>query len=82
MERAMTVRWGSLVADVAGEVDYVRVRSLVAVVLALVGGLALTLSMLGLIHPGEYVTLGTSALVLPITAGKIADVVVGRRSTP
>ena len=75
----MTVRWGSLIADPAGEIDYARVRSLISVVLALTGGLALTLSMLGIVHPGEYVTLGTSAMVLPLTAGKLSDALLARK---
>jgi hypothetical protein len=75
------LRWETFVADELGVVDYGRVRSLASVLLAIAGGIALTLSMLGLIHPGEYVTLGTSAMILPITAGKITDVLAARRGS-
>jgi hypothetical protein len=74
------IRWETFVTDELGVVDYGRVRSLVSVLLAIAGGIALTASMLGLIHPGEYVALGTSAMIVPITAGKVADAIAARRS--
>jgi hypothetical protein len=73
------IRWETFVTDELGVVDYGRVRSLVSVLLAIAGGIALTASMLGLIHPGEYVALGTSAMIIPITAGKITDVLAAKR---
>jgi hypothetical protein len=72
------LRWETFVADAEGVVDYARVRSLVSVLLAVAGGVALTLAMAGLIEPGEYVALGTSAMILPITAGKVTDVLAAR----
>lgn len=68
--------WESLVVDGNGVIDYVRVRNLVSVTLALSGGIAIVLAMLGLITPGDYVILGASSLVLPLTGGKIAEAIV------
>lgn len=75
-----TVLWSTLIFDEMGVIDYARVRALISILLALGGGVALLLSMAGVLHPGEYVTLGTSSLVLPLTGGKIADAIVGRKN--
>lgn len=72
----MTLRWGSLIATPDGEIDYARVRSLVAILLAIAGGVALVLVMAGVLRPGtEVVMIGVGALVLPLTGGKIGDAV-------
>jgi NO-binding membrane sensor protein with MHYT domain len=79
----MSIRWASLIADLTGEVDYTRIRSLVSVVLATVGGL---LAVWVVFHevlaqealPSGNLGIAVGALVLPLTGGKIADVVQGR----
>jgi hypothetical protein len=71
------VRWETIVTDTHGVIDYRRVRSAVSVLLAVFAGVSLVAAMAGLIHPGDYVVLGTSALVLPITGAKITDVFRG-----
>lgn len=76
----MTVRWGSLISTPDGEIDYTRLTRLVALLLGLGGGTALILAMIGVLHPTEVVVLGTSATVVPITAGKITDALVARRA--
>jgi len=76
------IRWASLVADAKGEVDYMRVRSLASVVLALMGGVAVLTAMVYEIMGREFgnqsIMLGTAALVVPLTGGKIADALSGR----
>lgn len=73
------IRWETFITDEAGVVDYLRVTRLVATLLGLCGGITLTLAMAGLVHPQAYVTLGTSALVIPITAGKVTDALAARK---
>ena len=67
------IQWATLISDDAGVIDYQRVRGLVSVILAAGGGIALLGAMLGLLHPSEYVTLGTSAMIAPVTVGKAVD---------
>lgn len=73
------IRWSSLIADDGGGIDYVRVRSLVSVLLALVGGAA-TIWVIFLARDVNETLVGiaVAACVLPLTGGKIADVVSGR----
>jgi hypothetical protein len=73
------IRWETFLTDEAGVVSYDRVTRLVANLLGLFGGGALILAMAGILHPSDYVALGTSALVLPVTAGKITDAIAARR---
>jgi hypothetical protein len=74
------VRWGSLIAATDGEVDYARLRSLTAIVLAWIGGLVLCAVMTGVLKaPTDIVMIGVAALVLPLTGGKIGDAIMGRR---
>jgi hypothetical protein len=74
------VRWSTFLADANGVVDYVRVRALVAVLLAMLGGLA-TVWVVFLTEKNinEYlVGMMVAACVAPLTGGKIADVLSGR----
>jgi hypothetical protein len=76
------IRWASLVADTKGDIDYMRVRSLASVILALMGGAAVLTAMvyeiMGKQFGNESIMLGTAALVVPLTGGKIADALSGR----
>lgn len=78
----MGVRWSTLVADGDGAIDYARVRSLVSVLLALLGGAVIVAAMAFEVAGHEFgnqaMLLGAGALILPITGGKIADGLAGR----
>jgi hypothetical protein len=75
------IRWGSLIADPAGEIDYTRLRSLTAIILAWIGGLVLCAVMTGLLNAAtDVVMIGVAALVLPLTGGKIGDAIIARRT--
>jgi hypothetical protein len=75
------IRWGSLIADPAGEIDYARLRSLTAIALAWIGGLVLCAVMTGLLSVStDLVMIGVGALVLPLTGGKIGDALLARRT--
>jgi hypothetical protein len=77
----MTIRWGSLLATPDGEIDYARLRSLTAILLAWIGGLVLCAVMTGILTVAtDIVMIGVGALVLPLTGGKVADAIVGRRT--
>ena len=77
----MTIRWGSLIASPEGEVDYGKLRSLTAILLAWIGGLVLCAVMTGLLKaPTDIVLIGVSGLVLPLTGGKIGEALASRRS--
>ena len=81
---ANPVRWGSLVTDANGEIDYDRVRSLVAVMACCVGvavALYATIREIrGAAAMGDHTLLGwiVTALVLPITGGTVAARFTGR----
>jgi hypothetical protein len=78
----MTIRWGSLVASPEGEIDYIRARGLVSILLALAGGLAVIAGLSGLLNaPTDIVMIGVGALVLPLTGGKIAEGIASRLPT-
>jgi hypothetical protein len=75
------IRWGSLIATPDGEIDYTRLRSLTAIVLAWIGGLVLCAVMTGLLSAAtDIVMIGVGALVLPLTGGKIGDALLARRT--
>lgn len=78
----MSIRWGSIIADERGEIQQEKLRSLVAIALALAGGFALYLAMMARVTPStEIVGIGVTALILPLTGGKIADVITTWRMT-
>lgn len=67
-------RWGSLVAGLDGEIQSEKLRTLAAILLAVSGGAVLVAAMTGLIHPPtDILLIGVSALVLPLTGGKVMD---------
>jgi len=75
----MGIRWASLVADAKGEIEYARVRSLVSVVLGIIGGVtAIWVVFVDRELNEGLVYAMTGALVLPLTGGKIADALSGR----
>lgn len=77
----MTIRWGSFIADAAGEIDYGKLRSLTAILLAWMGGVVLCAVMTGFLKvPTDIVMIGVGALVLPLTGGKVADAIASRRT--
>lgn len=77
----MTLRWGSFISTPDGEIDYARIRSLVAVLLALAGGGILCGVMAGILKPAsDVVMIGVGALVLPLTGGKVADAILTRKA--
>jgi hypothetical protein len=70
----MTIRWGSLIADPTGEIDYSKVRSFTSVALAWCAGIILCAVMTGLLMvQTDLVMIGVGALVLPLTGGKVTD---------
>jgi hypothetical protein len=78
----MPIRWDTLLSDETGVVDYVRVRALAAVLLALLGGLIVVVAGLVEMFIGEVphnaLMIAVGALVLPLTGGKIMDAVSNR----
>lgn len=77
----LPLRVGSLIARPDGEIDYGRVRSLASVILALSAGLVACLVMAGTMTPDTDVFLiGVSAMVAPLTGGKIMDAVAAMRA--
>lgn len=79
----MSIRWGSLVASSTGEIDYARVRSLVGVLLAIVGGVATVWVVFLVNRQVNEVLVGimVAACVAPITGGKIADGIATRAAS-
>lgn len=78
----MSIRWASIIADEAGEIQQEKLRSLVSIGLAIAGGVALYLAMMARVTPDTNIVLiGVGALVAPLTGGKIADVVTNWRMT-
>jgi hypothetical protein len=76
------IRWGTLVADANGVIDFARVRQLVSVVLALVGGgvviAAVILELaLAVDLPSGMVLIACAVLVGPLTGGQVADGIAG-----
>ena len=76
----MSIRWSTLIANPTnGSIDYARVRSLVSVLLATVGGAATIWVIFLARNVNEtLVSIAVAACVLPLTGGKIADVISGR----
>lgn len=78
------IRWSTLIADPAsGAIDYARVRSLVSVVLATIGGCA-TVWVVFMVNRNineALVGIMVTACVLPLTGGKIADGLAGRAAS-
>jgi hypothetical protein len=76
------IQWGTLIAGENGAIDYARVRQLVSVVLALLGGgvviaavileLALKVDL-----PSGMVLIACGVLVGPLTGGQVADGIAG-----
>ena len=71
------IRWGSLVATVDGEIDRDKLKTTVAVGLALVGGLitagaAVLELVIGAEVPHNALLITVGSLVLPLTGGTIA----------
>jgi hypothetical protein len=76
------IRWSSFIADDTGDVDYVRVRALASVLLAVLGGLVTTAVTLIVLFTAKEVpvtifSIMVTALVLPLTGGKIGDAFSG-----
>jgi hypothetical protein len=67
------IDWSSLIADPAGQIDYVRVRQLVSVLLAVVAGVILALAMANIVAANEVLAMGAGMLVVPLTIGKAVD---------
>lgn len=75
------IRWASLLADDQGIIDYVRVRSLAGVGLAIIAGVAAVWVVFMAREVNEtLVGIMVAALVAPLTGGKIADAVAQRRA--
>jgi hypothetical protein len=75
------IRWATLIADPSGVIDYRRVGSLVSVILATAAGV---MAVWVVFIPREInealVSIAVGALVLPLTGGKIADGIAGRKA--
>ena len=74
----MPIRWSTFITDADGVVDYSRVRSLISVVLAVIGGLVMIgAAVLEVTRaadlPTAQVLIMGGALVLPITGGAFGD---------
>lgn len=74
----MPIRWSTFVTDAEGVVDYTRVRSLISVILAVIGGLVMIgAAVLEVTRaadlPTAQVLIMGGALVLPITGGQFGD---------
>lgn len=81
----MSVNWSTLVADADGTVNYGRLRGLVSVLLALLGGaVTIAVTLVTLLSAKAVDTtifsIMVAALVLPITGGKIADVFTAKKN--
>jgi ABC-type lipoprotein release transport system permease subunit len=78
--------WSSIIADEQGIIDYVRVRSLISVMLALLAGVAVTVLLVVVVVskevtrdiPTDTLAIIVAALIAPLTGGKIADILAGR----
>jgi hypothetical protein len=77
------IRWASLIASPTdGTIDYVRVRSLASVLLALGAGvMAVWVVFIARQINEALVSIAVAALVLPLTGGKIADGLSGRSAS-
>jgi hypothetical protein len=77
------IRWQTLIADDEGAIDFARMKQLVSIVLALVGGgvviaavileLALKVDL-----PSGMVLIACGVLVGPLTGGQVADGIAGQ----
>lgn len=74
----MTIRWGSLIATPAGEIEWGRVVHLLSGVACVIAIVLLVLDALGHVPNSEAVTTSVWAGMLPITGGQIAGAVSGR----
>lgn len=76
------IRWSTLVADDSGIIDYPRVRSLVSVILATLGGVA-AVWVIFLVREVNETLVGivVAALVAPLTGGKIGDAIAQRKAS-
>ena|SRR6266550_3761878 len=76
------IRWSTLVADPdSGIIDYVRVRSLSGILLALGAGImAVWVVFIARQINETLVGIAVGALVLPLTGGKIGDAIVQRQA--
>lgn len=76
------IRWASLLADDQGDIDYVRVRSLVSIFLAIGAGImAVWVVFIAREINSTLVGIAVGALVVPITGGKIGDAIVQRQAS-
>lgn len=75
------IRWATLIADPSGVIDYARVRSLVSIILAMAAGIMAVWVVFIVRDINEaLVSIAVGALVLPLTGGKIADGIAGRKA--
>lgn len=74
----MTIRWGSVIASPAGEIEWPRVAHLLSAIACVVSLVLLVMDALGLVPNSEAVTTSVWAGMLPITGGQIAGAVSGR----
>lgn len=75
------IRWASLVAADDGMIDYVRVRSLASILLALGAGImAVWVVFIAREINETLVGIAVGALVVPLTGGKIGDALVQRKA--
>lgn len=75
------IRWASLVAADDGTIDYMRVRSLVSIFLAIGAGImAVWVVFVARQIDSTLVGIAVGALVVPLTGGKIGDAIVQRQA--
>lgn len=75
------IRWQTLIADPDGTIDYVRVRSLVSILLAVAAGvMAVWVVFISRAINETLVGIAVGALVIPLTGGKIGDAIVQRKA--
>lgn len=75
----MTIRWGSLIATPAGEIEWGRVAHLLSGVACVVAlGLLLALALTDWVNNPDAVDTAVWAGMLPITGGTVAGAINGR----
>lgn len=75
----MTIRWGSVIANPAGEIEWERIAHLIAALAALVAiGLLLALALTDWVNNADAVDTAVWAGMLPITGGAVAQGISGR----
>lgn len=74
------IQWSSLIAGPDGQIDYVRVRSLISVLLAIGAGITTVAVVFRDTQVVSEALVGimVGALVLPLTTGRATDVLSGR----